>query len=72
MKSNDLIFDRSFVDGKWTIHGDATFEVTNPANGNHIQTVSDGGAEITQMAINAADRALNHGEKQLLNTEEIY
>ena len=63
MKSNDLIFDRSFVDGKWTIHGDATFEVTNPANGNHIQTVSDGGAEITQMAINAADRAFKSWRK---------
>ena len=63
MKNNDLIFDRSFVDGKWTIHGDATFEVTNPANGNHIQTVSDGGAEITQMAINAADRAFKSWRK---------
>jgi len=63
MKSNDLIFDRSFVDGKWTIHGDATFEVTNPANGNHIQTVSDGGAEITQMAISAADRAFKSWRK---------
>ena len=63
MKSNDLIFDRSFVDGKWTILGDATFEVTNPANGNHIQTVSDGGAEITQMAISAADRAFKSWRK---------
>ena len=63
MKTNALIFDRSFVDGKWTIHGDATFEVTNPANGNHIQTVSDGGAEITQMAINAADRAFKSWRK---------
>ena len=63
MKSNDLIFDRSFVDGKWTIHGDATFEVTNPANGNHIQTVSDGGTKITQMAINAADRAFKSWRK---------
>ncbi len=63
MKTNDLIFDRSFVNGKWTIQGDLTFEVTNPANGDRIQTLSDGGVQITEMAINAADRAFRSWRK---------
>ena len=63
MKTNDLIFDRSFVNGEWTIQGDSTFEVTNPANGDCIQTVSDGGIEITEMAINAADKAFKSWQK---------
>ena len=63
MKTKDLIFDRSFVNGKWTIQGDSTFKVTNPANGDCIQTVSDGGIEITEMAINAADKAFKSWQK---------
>ena len=63
MKTKDLIFDRSFVNGKWTIQGNSTFEVTNPANGDCIQTVSDGGIEITEMAINAADKAFKSWQK---------
>ena len=63
MKTKDLIFDRSYVDGKWTIHGDATFEVNNPANGDHIQTVSDGGIKITEMGINAAEKAFKSWRK---------
>ena len=63
MKTKDLIFDRSFVNGKWSNQGDETFEVTNPANGNSIQTVLDGGIQITEMAINAADRAFKSWRK---------
>ena len=63
MKTNDLIFDRSFVNGKWTNQGDETFEVTNPANGNSIQTVLDGGIQMTEIAINAADSAFKSWRK---------
>ena len=58
-----LIFDRSFVNGKWTNQGDETFEVTNPANGNSIQTVLDGGIQMTEIAINAADSAFKSWRK---------
>ena len=63
MKTNDLIFDRSFVNGKWINQGNETFEVTNPANGSTIQTVLDGGIQMTEIAINAADSAFKSWRK---------
>ena len=63
MKTNNLIFDRSFVNGKWSNLGNGTFEVTNPANGNSIQKVLNGGIQITEMAIHAADRAFKSWRK---------
>ena len=56
MKS-ELIFDKSYVNGKWVTIGDATFDVTNPANGKKIATVADGGAPVTKKAIDVANSA---------------
>lgn len=63
MKTTDLIFDRSYVDGKWTTEGEASFEVFNPATGEKIKTIADGGIAITEKAIDAADSAFKPWRK---------
>ena len=72
MKTTDLIFDRSYVDGKWTTEGEASFEVFNPATGEKIKTVADGGIAITEKAIDAADSAFKPWRKTQPNTELSY
>ncbi len=47
-----------FIDGEW-ISGSSTFDVTNPATGEVIGSVADGGAEETTAAIAAADAAFD-------------
>ncbi len=51
-----LVETAAFVDGLW-IEADATFEVTNPADGSVIAQVADLGAAETRIAIEAAHRA---------------
>lgn len=47
------------IDGTWrAAHNGATFAVTNPATGELLAEVPDGGTEETQAAIDAAARAL--------------
>lgn len=47
-----------YIDGKWLQAADGkTFAVTNPATGETLGTVADGGREDTRMAIEAAHRA---------------
>ena len=47
-----------YIDGKWVKAADGkTFTVTNPANGETIGEVADGGREDTRKAIEAAHRA---------------
>jgi succinate-semialdehyde dehydrogenase / glutarate-semialdehyde dehydrogenase len=60
----DLIFDRSYVNGEWTTEGSATFDVTNPANGEKVATVADGGIIITEKAIEAAHKAFELWSKK--------
>jgi len=52
----NLVETEAFIDGLW-IEGDATFEVTNPADGTVIANVADLGAGETRVAIEAAHRA---------------
>ena len=47
-----------FIDGQW-LSADATFPVFNPATGEQIAEVADGGAEQANMAIDAAFNALS-------------
>ncbi len=54
--SLNLVETEAFIDGLW-IEGDATFEVTNPADGTVIAKVADLGAGETRVAIEAAHRA---------------
>lgn len=52
--------DTLFIDGKWHAAGDGrTFDVTNPATGDIIGTVADGGPDETDRAIAAAHEAFH-------------
>tara|TARA_B100000787_G_scaffold9774_1_gene7451 strand:+ start:6437 stop:7876 length:1440 start_codon:yes stop_codon:yes gene_type:complete len=62
MNSN-LLFDRSYVNGQWVSESNTYFQVTNPANGETIATVADGGVSITEKAIDAADKAFKPWSK---------
>jgi succinate-semialdehyde dehydrogenase/glutarate-semialdehyde dehydrogenase len=63
MKQN-LLFDRSYVNGEWTTEGTASFDVINPANGERIATIADGGIVITEKAIAAAHKAFEPWSKK--------
>ncbi|MDR9751711.1 NAD-dependent succinate-semialdehyde dehydrogenase [Pseudomonas sp. SZMC_28357] len=52
-----LIRNGNFIDGEWSSGGD-TYAVLNPANGEVITEVQKAGAEETNRAIAAANRAL--------------
>ncbi|MFJ3487565.1 NAD-dependent succinate-semialdehyde dehydrogenase [Pseudomonas sp. NPDC090202] len=52
-----LIRKGHYIDGQWTAGG-ATYPVSNPATGELIAEVQKGGAEETDQAIAAAERAL--------------
>lgn len=54
---SDLIRHGHFIDGQWG-QGGATYAVRNPANGELIAEVQKDGAEVTHLAIDAANRAL--------------
>ena len=51
-----LVESAAFIDGLW-IESEATFDVTNPADGSVIAQVADLGAAETKIAIEAAHRA---------------
>jgi len=57
LKNKSLLQSGAYIDGKW-ISGSASFDVTNPANGEVVASVADLGAVETQMAIDAAEKAL--------------
>lgn len=54
---NPLIRTGNYIDGQWS-SGGPTYPVTNPANGALIVDVQRAAAEETNLAINAANRAL--------------
>ncbi|NUT77719.1 NAD-dependent succinate-semialdehyde dehydrogenase [Pseudomonas sp. C1C7] len=54
---SDLIRHGNFIDGQWS-SGGATYPVLNPATGELIADVQKAGAEETNLAIEAANRAL--------------
>ncbi|MEH0199205.1 NAD-dependent succinate-semialdehyde dehydrogenase [Caulobacter sp. CCNWLY153] len=56
MTALNLVETEAFIDGLW-IEGEATFDVTNPADGALIARVADLGAGETRIAIEAAHRA---------------
>ena len=63
MKASDLIFDRSFVEGKWIAIGASRFDIINPANGKKIKSVNDGGVAISEKAIDVAFEAFQGWKK---------
>jgi succinate-semialdehyde dehydrogenase/glutarate-semialdehyde dehydrogenase len=54
---SELIRHGNFIDGQWS-SGGATYPVLNPATGELIADVQKAGAEETNLAIEAANRAL--------------
>ena len=56
MTALNLVETAALIDGLW-IEGEATFAVTNPADGSLIADVADLGAAETRIAIEAAHRA---------------
>ncbi|MBI3086849.1 MAG: NAD-dependent succinate-semialdehyde dehydrogenase [candidate division NC10 bacterium] len=47
-----------YIDGQWVVaNGGRTFAVRNPATGEHVADIADGGVVETQRAIDAAHRA---------------
>ncbi|NGM50625.1 NAD-dependent succinate-semialdehyde dehydrogenase [Caulobacter sp. 602-2] len=56
MTALNLVETAALIDGLW-IEGEATFAVTNPADGETIAEVADLGAAETRIAIEAAHRA---------------
>ncbi len=56
MTALNLVETAALIDGLW-IEGDATFAVTNPADGETIAEVAELGAAETRIAIEAAHRA---------------
>lgn len=58
LTNSSLLRSKAYIDGAWTeASGGATFEVTNPANGEVVGTVPDLGAEDAERAIQAASAA---------------
>ncbi|MFV0411125.1 MAG: NAD-dependent succinate-semialdehyde dehydrogenase [Paracoccus sp. (in: a-proteobacteria)] len=59
LQDKGLLQSQAYIDGQW-IDADsgASFEVTNPANGERVATVAKCGTAETRRAIEAADRAL--------------
>jgi len=56
--NNKLIENGSYIDGAWLTESDSTFNVNNPANGELIATLADASVEQTQLAVDAATKAL--------------
>lgn len=59
LKDASLVTDKAYINGSWRSASEsgATFEVTNPANGEVIATLPDMGREETAQAIDAAHSA---------------
>ncbi|MCM0614188.1 NAD-dependent succinate-semialdehyde dehydrogenase [Marinobacter sediminum] len=58
LKNPDLLRDRAYINGQWTTAGSGkTFEITNPANGEHLTNVPDMDDTDTRIAIEAAEAA---------------
>ena len=53
----ELISDKSYVDGRW-MDAAGRFTVINPATGEKIAEVADGGADLAALAVDAAHCAL--------------
>ncbi len=64
MRTSDLIFDRSFIGGEWKAHGEAKFDIINPANGQIIKSVNDGGIAVTDKAVDTAFLAFQSWQKK--------
>jgi len=59
LTNKTLLRDSAYINGQWTsAQSGSTFNVINPANGEHLITVPDMDETDTRLAINAAESAL--------------
>jgi len=64
MSYSNLIYTKSYINGEYTSFGNKTFDVLNPATGEVIATLNDGGVESVKKAIDSAHEALNPWKKK--------
>lgn len=58
LKNSELLRDRAYINGQWvTAISGKTFDVINPANGEHLISVPDMDESDTRFAIEAANKA---------------
>ena len=58
LKNSKLLRDRAYINGQWvSALSGKTFDVINPANGEHLTSVPDMDDSDTRVAIEAADKA---------------
>ena len=57
MENSTLLFNKSFVNGLWVAGSEKMFNVVDPANGEIISRIFDGGIDVTSQAIDAAHSA---------------
>ncbi|EAZ99838.1 NAD-dependent succinate-semialdehyde dehydrogenase [Marinobacter sp. ELB17] len=58
LKNPELLRDRAYINGQWTAaRSGKTFDVTNPANGEHLANVPDMDETDTRIAIESAETA---------------
>ena len=58
LKDGGLLKTQAYIDGAWVDGSRGRFSIDNPADGGRIAEVANCGAEQTQHAIDAAERAL--------------
>jgi succinate-semialdehyde dehydrogenase/glutarate-semialdehyde dehydrogenase len=59
-----LLFSKSYINGKWVSEGAETFEVLNPADGSVVAAISNGDAHTVSLAIDAAHHAFKPWSKK--------
>ncbi len=57
LKDPSLLKTQNFIDGKWVDGSAGTIDVTNPANGEVVATIANGGADDATRAVEAAAKA---------------
>ena len=63
MENTTLLFNKSFVNGLWVAGSEKMFNVLDPATGEIISRIFDGGIEVTSQAIDAAHSAFKDWRK---------
>ncbi|MEQ8423111.1 MAG: aldehyde dehydrogenase family protein, partial [Cyclobacteriaceae bacterium] len=63
MENTTLLFNKSFVNGLWVAGSEKMFNVLDPATGEIISSIFDGGIEVTSQAIDAAHSAFKDWRK---------
>ncbi|MEL6484061.1 MAG: NAD-dependent succinate-semialdehyde dehydrogenase, partial [Bacteroidota bacterium] len=66
-----LLFDKSFINGEWVSVNKKKFNVTDPATGEVVFAVHDGGKEAVDLAITAAYNAKKEWETKTAKSRAV-